>query len=121
MVGEDVVIENLAELFVLDPVHRPVIGVGRGVADEDVDGAELFLRAREKVLQLCLFRNARRDGDGAAFAVFGIDGGGHFVAGFLLAAGNDDLCAVRGKLLGDSLADAAAGAGDDGDLSGQIE
>ena len=41
VIGDDIVVEDLAELVVADPRHRAVIGVGRGVADEHVDPAEL--------------------------------------------------------------------------------
>ena len=40
VVGDDIIVEDLAELLVADPRHRPVIGVGRGVADQDVDPPE---------------------------------------------------------------------------------
>ena len=40
VVGDDVVVEDLAELLVGDARLRAVIGVRRGVADEDVDLAE---------------------------------------------------------------------------------
>src|SRR3546814_19974016 len=44
MVGQHVIVEDLAELFVRDARHRAVIGVGRGVADQDVDLPEMFAR-----------------------------------------------------------------------------
>jgi hypothetical protein len=36
MIGDDVVVENLAELLVGDGVHRPVVRIGGGVADQHV-------------------------------------------------------------------------------------
>ena len=47
MIGDDVVVEDLAELVVGDAAERPIIGIGRGVADENVDqgrGGALFPR-----------------------------------------------------------------------------
>ena len=40
MVGDDVVVEDLAELIVADAAERPIVGIAGRVADEHVDLAE---------------------------------------------------------------------------------
>jgi hypothetical protein len=50
-----------------------------------------------------------------------LDAFGHLVAGIGLATGDHDFCAELGEQLSGRAADAAAGAGDDGDFSGEIE
>ncbi len=54
-------------------------------------------------------------------AAGGADRGGDCLAAFQLAAGDDHVGAVAGQPVGDRLADAAAAAGDEGDLAGEIE
>ena len=54
MVGEHVVLENLAELRVRDALHRPVVGIGSRVADQNVDPAESAVRLVDEALKLLL-------------------------------------------------------------------
>ena len=48
MVGDDVVVEDLAELIVGDAAERAVIGIARGVADQHVDLAERARPSRRR-------------------------------------------------------------------------
>ena len=63
VVGDDVVVEDLAELVVGDAGQRPVIGIGRGVADQHVDLAEGAIGFVDQVLQIVLGRDVGRDRD----------------------------------------------------------
>ena len=54
MTGQDVVVENLAKLFVGNAGHRPVVGIGGGVADEDVDPPEEPVRLVDEALEILL-------------------------------------------------------------------
>ncbi|MNS70132.1 hypothetical protein D3C72_1034710 [compost metagenome] len=121
MVGDDVVLKDLLELVVGDARHRPSIGVGRGVADQDVDLAEGGGRLVRQTLQVFLGGDVGGDGDGAALAVPGVDRAGDLFARPGLARGDDDAGAVLGQTLGYGLADALGRAGDDGDLAAQIK
>ena len=60
VVGDDVVIENLAELIVGDVCKRPVIGVGCGIADENVDPTERAARLVHQMLQRGLVGDATK-------------------------------------------------------------
>jgi hypothetical protein len=58
---------------------------------------------------------------GRRLAALVLDALHDFFAGRQFAARDDDLGAVRGHLLADRAADAAAATGHDGNLAGQIE
>src|SRR5690606_3802346 len=118
---DDVVLKDFFELLVGDAGHRPGVGIGRGVADQDVDPAEGGARVIHQPLQIFLRGDVGRNGDGAALAMLLIDGDGDLFARPGLARGDDDARAVFGQTLGDSLANALGRAGDDGDLAAQIE
>ena len=84
VVGDDIVVEDLAELLVADPRHRPVIGVGGGVADEDVDPAELPRGSRRPAPAAPPWTEMfAGDGDRAALAMLGVDRVGDLLAGVL--------------------------------------
>ncbi|MNT56691.1 hypothetical protein D3C72_1940120 [compost metagenome] len=121
MVGDDVVVQHLAELVVRHAAHGPVIGVGSGIADQHVDLAEHAVGLVDQALQVVLGRDIGGDRDRGAVAVAGVDGVHHFLAGLGLARRNHDFSALDGHLLGDGAADAARRAGDDGNLARQIE
>ena len=107
MVGQDVVVHDLAELIIRDPGSRTIIRVGRGVTDKRCHFAKGLARFIDKVLKRILRRNVGGHGNGGACTMSGIDFGGHCIAGILLAAGNDHLCAVHGHFLGNGLANPA--------------
>ena len=121
MVGEDVVVEDLAELLVGDTGHGAVIGIAGGIADEDVDRAEPHFGLGNEGLKARLVTDGRGDGDGALLPVALVDGGGDLAAGLGLARGDDDARAGIGKRLGDGASDPPRRAGDDGDPAGQVE
>ncbi len=121
MVGEDVVLHDLVELIIGDAVLGAEIGVGRGVADEDVDLAEAGDGGVDEVLQAGLVGDVGGDDDGGGAAHGGVDFGGGGFAGIGLATADDHIGAVFGHAVGDRLADAARGAGDEGGLAGEVE
>src|SRR3546814_15783049 len=60
VVGDDIIVENLAELIVADPRRRAVIGIRRGVADERGDRAEGGDRLVHQMLEVVLGREDRK-------------------------------------------------------------
>ncbi|MCY1551506.1 hypothetical protein D9M68_878420 [compost metagenome] len=60
-------------------------------------------------------------GDGGGLATLCDDGVGNGLAALDLAAGNDHVGALLGQQLGDGFTDAAAGAGNEGDLAVEVE
>ena len=102
------------------------VGDGEGVVDQDVDAVGLGVHAREQRLDVGVdgvvaadgdplpspvCYRVRRLGDGAGQALGGAAG--------MAAAGDVDGRARLAEGQGDALADAAAGAGDDGDMTGE--
>ena len=75
VVGDDVVIENLAELIVGDAGERAVIRVGRGVADQHVDLAVDAVGLVDEILQILLAGDVGGDRGRRAGAV--CPGAGH--------------------------------------------
>ena len=65
VVGDDVVVEDLAELVVGNAGQRAVIGIGRGVADQHVDLAEGAVGFVDEMLQVFLGRDVGGDRDRA--------------------------------------------------------
>ena len=118
-VALDVGAHDLVEGFIGDVEQRAVIGIDRGVADQDVDLAVMFYRARDQRLDLGFARDVAGNdmGVAAGFA----DAVGYGLAGVRLAAGDHHLGAELRQQFGRGTADAAARAGDDGDLAGEIE
>ena len=110
---------DLVEGLVLDVEQRAVIRVHRGVADEDVDLAVMLDRARDQRLDFLAARDVAGNDMGVAARL--VDAVGDFLAGVGLAAGDHHLGAELGQQFRRRAADAAAGAGDDGDLAGEIE
>ena len=121
VIGDDVVVENLAKLVVGNSGLRPVIGIRRGVADQRVDLAEHAVGFLDQMLQIVLGRDIGGHRERDLLAGLVVDRLGHLVADRLLARGDHHLGAVLGHPLGDGAADAARGAGDDGDFSRHIE
>ena len=105
-----------------DPRHRPVIGVGRGVADQHVDPAECAFGFVDEVLQRGLVGDAGGDGDRRAR---------RHASALIAAATSSQASCLRLEMttfapwsaiaVGDRQADAARRAGDDRDLAGQVE
>ena len=118
-VALDVGAHDLVEGLVLDVEQRAVIGVHRGVADEDVDLAVMLCRARDQRLDFLAARDVAGNDMGVAAGL--LDAFGDLVAGVGLAAGDHDFGAEFCQQFRGGTADAAAGAGDDGDFSGEIE
>ena len=110
-----------AELLVIDPRHRPGIGIGRRIADQDVDLAEGGIGLIDQPLQVVLRGDVGRNGDRPALAVFRIDRRSHLITRPGLARTDHHPRAVLGHPLGNRLADPPRGTRDDGDLAGQIE
>ena len=54
MIGDDVIVEDLAELVVGYVGKRPIIGVGGRVADQNVDSAKMRRRDLGKMAQILL-------------------------------------------------------------------
>src|SRR5215468_4216357 len=79
----------------------------------------MFCGARDQRLHLVMPRDVAGDDMGIAAGFF--DAFGHLVTGVGLAAGDHDLSAELCQELRAGTADAAAGAGDDGDGAGEIE
>jgi len=121
VVGDDVVVQDLAELLVGDAGHRPVVGVAGGVAHQGVDAAPLRQRAVHQGLQRVFAADVGGHGQGRAGTVRGVDLGGHGLAGVLLARADHHPGAVLGQAVGDGAADAARRAGDHGHLAFQVE
>ncbi len=102
--------------------HRAGVFVGvlpadAGIADEDVDAAVLVDRGLDDLLGAAVLLKVGRDDD-ALSACLGDRAQG--LAQLLLAAGGaDHLGAFAAEQLEGGAADAAAGAGDDGDLAVQ--
>jgi hypothetical protein len=107
VVGDDVVVQDLAEGLVADLQLRAVVGVAGGVAHQGVDAAPGGHRFVDQALQCRLVADAGSVGDGGAGAMAVVDDGGHLVTRVLLARRDDDLGAVLGHALGDGPADAA--------------
>src|SRR6185437_474174 len=80
---------DLVEGLVLDVEQRAVIGVHRGVADENVDLAVMLDRAIDERLDLVMPRDVA--GNDMRIAAGLGDAVGYFLAGIGLARGNHDL------------------------------
>ncbi len=121
VVGQDVVVEDLLELFVGYARHRPRIGVGRRIADQDVDLTPFGVGLVHQPLQVLFRRDIGRNGDGPLLAVLRIDRLGCLVARTGLTRRDHHPRAMFGQPFGDGLADALGRARDDRDLAAQIE
>ena len=121
MVRNDVVLQDLGEGFIRNAALRAIIGVAGGVADQVIDLAPFGDGGINQRLQAFLTGNIGRHADGG----FAADGGVDLVpcgfAGIRLAAGDHHVGAMFGHAVGNGLADAAAGTGDEGGLPGQIK
>src|SRR5271165_5526478 len=108
VVGDEIRIENVA-----------VVGIGRRVVDQDVQAAiGLFdmVESGGNVLH-----PAHVAGQGIGLAAGRADLVGDNLAVVQLAAGDYDMGTAGSQKLGDRLADAAAGAGDQRNFSGEVE
>src|SRR5277367_3622669 len=121
MIGEHVVVENLAELHVRYAGHRSIIRIGSRIADQNVDPAEGAYRLVDEMLKLLLGRDVGGDRLRRVALHRMIDGGGGLGAGLGLARRDDDARAMLGEPLGDGPPDAPRRAGDDRDAPGEIE
>src|SRR3546814_16667417 len=81
MIGEHIIVEDLAKLLVGDACHWAIIGVGSSIADQEVDRSKPLLGLRNQRLQSCLVGNARSNRDRALLAIAGVDRLGHRIAG----------------------------------------
>ncbi len=120
VVGHDVVLQDLLECVVGQPRHRAEVGVGGGIADQNVDRgrsacASRATRCSSWALSPMLAGTAVASPPPARIACATSSQAG------CLRLEIDDLGAMGGQMLGDGAADAAAGAGDDGDLAVQPE
>ena len=121
VIGEHVVVENLAELGVRDAGHRAVVRIGSRIADQNVDPAEGARGLVDEMLKLLLGRDVGGDRLRRVALERAIDGGRGLGAGLGLARRDDDARAMPGEPLGDGAADAPRRSGDDGDAPGQVE
>jgi hypothetical protein len=119
--GDDVVVQNLAGLFVGNSTLRPVIGMRCGVADQRVDLAEHAVGFLDQMLQIVLGRDIGGDRERDLLAGLVVDRLCHLIADCLLARGDHHFGTMLGHPLGDGAADAARGTGDDGDFSRHIK
>ena len=79
MIGQDVVLKDLAEGIVSDSLDWPIIGIGSGAADQNVDLAEGAAGLIDKFLKLVLERDVSGDRHGVN-KVVGVNPSGHFLA-----------------------------------------
>jgi len=70
---------------------------GRGVVDQDVEAAELFLDVGEDLVDLFHFADVAGDGDGGGLAASSDNSVGHVLAAFKLAARHDHVGALLGQ------------------------
>ena len=112
----------LRNWLVGDAAHRPVIGVGGGVADQDVDRAELRAASRRPG---AAGRPWRRCWPGRRSRVpapcFALIASATSSQASALRLEITTLAPCSASALGDRPADAPRRAGDDGDLAGEIE
>ena len=97
----------------LDRVHDLDAGIG----DEDIDRAERLDRARDAVIDLVFLGHVHADADGSLGAAE-LLGGRH--GAILVEIGNHHAAARLDIALGDFMADAARGAGDEGNLAVEL-
>ena len=112
-------IHDLVVGILSDAGHRAVIGIDRGIADEDIDFAPMPDRAGDEGVEFLTARDIAGDCDGLGTRTS--DGGRHLFACARLAARDHDLGAVIRHRFRDRLADTPCRAGDHGDLAGKIE
>lgn len=93
--------------------------VASRVVYENVDVAEGFFGGGDHALDAGVIAHVEFEGDGSAAESF--DFRFECRKGSAGAAGENEICSGIGKGAGEVLAEAAAGAGDDGDASGEIE
>src|SRR3546814_19842327 len=103
VVGDDIIVENLAELIVADPRRRAVIGLRRGVADERGDRAEGGDRLVHQLLEAVLGRDVGGARDRGSRDIFTLDRGGASFAGTPFAGLYYDLASIRATLRTPSL------------------
>src|SRR5690606_21557760 len=118
-VAADVHVNGLLEGRQIGVQDVRELRVGGGVVDQDVEAAELLADLREHGLDLLHLADVA--GDRSGLAAGSVDGVGNRLATVDLAAGNDHVRALLGQQLGDGFADAAAGAGNEGDLAVEVE
>ena len=104
--GVEVVVAHL-------PQHR--VAQHAGVGDEDVEAAEGVDRRLHELLRGLGRADRGDDRDGPA--ALRLDGGDRLGGGGGVDVVDDDGCALSGELRGVGEAEAAARAGDDGDLA----
>ena len=90
-----------------------------GVVDEHVDAAEALDDRVDQPIAVVPATDVR--GDRERLTAGRLDLAGERVAGVLLAAADDDGRAALGEREAHLAPEAAAAAGDDGDLAGQVE
>ncbi len=121
VIGDDVVVQNLAKLVIGNSGLRSVIGIRGGVADQRVDLAEHAVGFLDEMLQIILGRDVGGYRERDLLAGLVVDRLRHLVADLLLARRDHHFGAMLGHPFGDGAADAARGAGDDGDFSRHIK
>ena len=112
-------VHDHVEGALVELVDGTVGGVRARVVHEDVDAAELRLGARDEGAQLLHAAHVGGHREGAAAEV--AHGRRRLLEGLGLARREHDVGPVLGEAEGDGAADAAARAGDDGDLAGEGE
>ena len=120
MIGNDVIFQDLAELIISNPGHRAIIGIGGSVTDQNIDLAKGLAGLVDQALKIFLRRDIGRNSNGRA-GMGGIDFSGYLFARTSLTRRNHHLGPMVGHTFRHSPANAARRAGDDGDLTGQIE
>src|SRR5262249_50678692 len=115
----DVGTHDLVERLVGEIARRAEHRIDGGIADHDVDRAIDSQRLDGQPLALVLARDIARTRRRLAARI--ADAPRNSLAGVSLAAGDDHLGAEPRHQFGAGAADAAARAGDDGDLAAEIE
>src|ERR1019366_7528341 len=106
--------DHLVELGIIHLQYGFLRDIGGRVVDQDIDLAEFAMGGIDEIADVrgaAYMAGQRVD---AAGKILHFRGG--LLEGFRLAAADDDGGAFAGEQFGDGAADAAAGAGDDGNL-----
>ncbi|MNP33309.1 hypothetical protein D3C76_1265410 [compost metagenome] len=118
-VTTNVDVHGLLEGVQVGVQHVAELRVGGGVVDQDIQAPELFADTGEHLLDLLHLADVA--GHCSCLAPGGNDRLGDLLAAVQLAAGDDHVGALLGQQVGNGFTDAAAGAGNEGDLAVKVE
>jgi hypothetical protein len=123
VIGHDVDAENFLKRRILQITHRSISRIYRGVADQDIDRAELATRLVHQPFKFFLSTDVARDRNRAAGRAFqfGVDRCRDLRTIVSLTAGDHDLRAMTRKFLCHGTTNAFAGTGDEGNFAREVE